>query len=161
MAPPKIDDYSSSLYQPYDILASSPNHAPVVEQARTSNVGSPPPAMSSASQSNGSFSDVSKNLLLKQQTIKHLVHASICMVDLKIGATCSSCRNCYAMRTLYNHVSKCSNKHCLVPRCGNYRSAFRHLQRCRNGDCLICQPVQLCTRKLMVAPPPKLSLGTR
>jgi hypothetical protein len=110
----------------------------------TMNRTSPSFSPDSSSFSNdNSFDDVSQGLEEKQLTIRNLIHISSCSADLTIGGTCASSRTCYAVRTLYNHVSKCTFANCYVPKCGIYRSAFHHIQKCSaDVKCRICEPAR-------------------
>ena len=97
----------------------------------------------SSSFSDDSFEDVSQSLEEKQLTVRNLIHISVCSADITIGGTCPSSRTCYAVRTLYNHIRKCTAANCHVPKCGKYQSAFVHIQHCSaEVNCRICEPAR-------------------
>ena len=99
--------------------------------------------VSSSFSNDNSFDDVSQGLEEKQLTIRNLIHISACSADLTIGGTCPSSRTCYAVRTLYKHVSKCTFANCHVPKCGIYRSALHHILQCSaDVACRICEPAR-------------------
>ena len=102
--------------------------------------------------SNDAFSDTSKCFVKKQIVVKNLLHAAICSSNAFVVDSCSSPRTCCALRILYDHVRRCEDRKCPVPRCANYRSAYRHLRQCTADDCVLCEPARMSSEYVHFQP---------
>eukprot|EP00940_MAST-03C_sp_MAST-3C-sp2_P001074 g1074.t1 len=87
--------------------------------------------------------------LLKQQQQRLLLlcHASKC----KAKGECKVTKLCTQMKWLWQHITKCKDKHCQVAHCVSSRYVLTHYHQCHDPKCQVCHPVRVALQKQMHA----------
>jgi len=153
----QVNQYANDMIERYHIvMEKSGKPVPEHENVRCESHGSAPTVaptegQSSTDDESGADAEVVQDngedpatTRAKQQRLLLLWHAAKCKYDRH---HCPVTPHCDATRSIWDHISQCSNPHCEVEYCISSRYILSHYKNCKDKRCVVCGPVRRAIRQ--------------